>query len=48
MLGAALVGHSLAPLRPVPGDAAAVALPYSVPLGLGTLVVVALGPAVGR
>jgi prepilin peptidase CpaA len=48
MLGAALVGHSLAPLRPVAGDAAAVTLPYSVPLGLGTLVVVALGPAVGR
>jgi prepilin peptidase CpaA len=42
MLTAAAVTQSLAPLRVSDADAEAIALPYSVPLALGTLAVVAL------
>lgn len=42
MLTAAAVTGSLSPLRVSATDPGAIALPYSVPLGLGTLAVVAL------
>ena len=42
MLAAAAVTGSLSPLRVSAADAGAIALPYSVPLGLGTLAVLAL------
>jgi len=42
MLAAALATGSVSPLRASANDPGAIALPYSVPLGLGTLAVVAL------
>jgi prepilin peptidase CpaA len=42
MFAAAAVTRSLSPLRASAADPGAIALPYSVPLGLGTLAVVAL------
>ena len=41
MLTASVVGGSLEPLRMSPGQPGAITLPYSVPLGLGTLAVLA-------
>jgi len=41
MLAASVVGGSLEPLRMSPGQPGAITLPYSLPLGLGTLAVLA-------
>jgi hypothetical protein len=41
MATACVVGRSLEPLRVSAGQPGAITLPYSVPLGLGTLVVLA-------
>ena len=45
MVAAATLTRSLAPLRVSTADPRAIALPYSVPLGLGTLAAVALREA---
>ena len=47
MLTAATLTRSLDPLRVRPDDAGAIALPYSLPLGLGTLTVLAFAHATG-
>ena len=47
MLTAAALTGSLQPLLVRPDDAGAVALPYSVPLGLGTITVLALAITLG-
>ena len=47
MFSAAAVTGSLAPLRLSADQPDAIALPYSVPLGLGTLAVLLLGQATG-
>jgi prepilin peptidase CpaA len=47
MLTAAALTGSLQPLHVRPDDAGAVALPYSVPLGLGTITVLALASTLG-
>jgi prepilin peptidase CpaA len=41
MVAASMVGGSLEPLRMSPGQPGAITLPYSVPLGFGTLAVLA-------
>jgi prepilin peptidase CpaA len=45
MLGGALMMGSLAPLQKSAADPGAIALPYSVPLGLGTIAAVAMSEA---
>ena len=47
MLGVALSTRSVEPLRLRPDDEAAVALPYSVPLALGTVFAVVFGGGMG-
>ena len=47
MAAGSILGGSLEPLRVSPGAPGAIALPYGVPLGLGTLAVLAIAGGLG-